>query len=93
MAAGFRCKQFFVSHQHCAMKVGTDGLLLGAFAPLPEPGGAILDIGAGSGLISLMLAQRSLAANAIDHDGQCRRGLRGRRSMPGVSITAFKMAN
>lgn len=66
MSAGFQCKKFYVAHDQCAMKVGTDGLLLGAFAPLPEPGGAILDIGAGSGLISLMLAQRSLAANAID---------------------------
>lgn len=66
MSAGFQCKKFYIAHDQCAMKVGTDGLLLGAFAPLPEPGGAILDIGAGSGLISLMLAQRSLAANAID---------------------------
>lgn len=66
MSAGFQCKKFYVAHDQCAMKVGTDGLLLGAFAPQPEPGGAILDIGAGSGLISLMLAQRSLAANAID---------------------------
>ena len=48
------------------MKVGTDGLLLGAWAPLPEPGTAILDIGAGSGLISLMLAQRTQGASPIE---------------------------
>ncbi|MCS4305859.1 tRNA1Val (adenine37-N6)-methyltransferase [Rheinheimera pacifica] len=66
MSAGFQCKKFYVAHDQCAMKVGTDGLLLGAFAPLPPPGGDILDIGAGSGLISLMLAQRTAGANAID---------------------------
>lgn len=66
MSAGFQCKKFYVAHDQCAMKVGTDGLLLGAFAPLPPAGSAILDIGAGSGLISLMLAQRTAAANAID---------------------------
>ncbi|CAM5224185.1 hypothetical protein [Alishewanella longhuensis] len=58
MSAGFQCKQFYIAHQHCAMKVGTDALLLGAWAQLPTSG-AILDIGAGSGIISLMLAQRS----------------------------------
>lgn len=66
MSAGFQCKKFFVAHDRCAMKVGTDGLLLGAFAPLPPAGSAILDIGAGSGLISLMLAQRTAGANPID---------------------------
>lgn len=30
MSAGFQCKQFYIAHQHCAMKVGTDALLLGA---------------------------------------------------------------
>ena len=58
MSAGFQCKQFYIAHDRCAMKVGTDGLLLGAWSPLPTQGN-ILDIGAGSGLISLMLAQRS----------------------------------
>lgn len=66
MSAGFQCKKFYVAHDQCAMKVGTDGLLLGAFAPLPPPGRPILDIGTGSGLISLMLAQRSGGANPID---------------------------
>lgn len=70
MSAGFQCKQFYIAHQHCAMKVGTDALLLGAWAQLPA-NGAILDIGAGSGIISLMLAQRSqgtLAINAVELD-------------------------
>ncbi|HBN90108.1 MAG: tRNA1Val (adenine37-N6)-methyltransferase [Rheinheimera aquimaris] len=66
MSAGFQCKKFYVAHDRCAMKVGTDGLLLGAFAPLPPVGCAILDIGAGSGLISLMLAQRTAGASPID---------------------------
>ena len=66
MSAGFQCKKFYIAHQHCAMKVGTDGLLLGAWAPLPPAGSAILDIGAGSGLISLMLAQRTAGACPID---------------------------
>lgn len=62
----FRFKQFTVYHHLCAMKVGTDGVLLGAWA---ESGTAhrILDVGTGSGLIALMLAQRSEASiDAID---------------------------
>ncbi|MCB5227051.1 methyltransferase [Alishewanella sp. 16-MA] len=64
MSAGFQCKQFTIAHQHCAMKVGTDALLLGAWARLPAKG-AMLDIGAGSGILSLMLAQRSQGKQAI----------------------------
>jgi len=70
MSAGFQCKKFYVAHDRCAMKVGTDGLLLGAWAPVPAAGN-ILDIGSGSGLISLMLAQRSngaLPISAIELD-------------------------
>ena len=43
------------------MKVGTDGVLLGAWCPLKSKPNNILDIGSGTGLISLMLAQRSNA--------------------------------
>jgi tRNA1Val (adenine37-N6)-methyltransferase len=57
MSTGFRCKQFYVDHRDCAMKVSTDALLLGAWTQLPAAG-AILDIGTGSGILSLMLAQR-----------------------------------
>jgi tRNA1Val (adenine37-N6)-methyltransferase len=60
-ASGFRFRQFTVNHDRCAMKVGTDGVLLGAWA---EPGDAkyILDVGTGTGLVALMLAQRSEAS-------------------------------
>ena len=53
--AGFTFKQFEIQQDRCAMKVGTDGVLLGAWA---EGGQRILDIGSGTGLISLMMAQR-----------------------------------
>ncbi len=59
---GFSFKQFHVDHDACAMKVGTDGILLGAWAELDgQHDGRInvLDIGTGTGLISLMLAQRA----------------------------------
>ncbi len=51
----FRFKQFFIEDSKCAMKVGTDGVLLGAWAPT---GSRILDVGTGSGLIARMLMQR-----------------------------------
>lgn len=51
----FRFKQFTIWHDKCAMKVGTDGVLLGAWSP---KGSRILDIGTGSGLIARMLMQR-----------------------------------
>ncbi|AHG19093.1 tRNA (adenine-N6)-methyltransferase [Chania multitudinisentens RB-25] len=62
---GFTFKQFFVAHDRCAMKVGTDGVLLGAWALLGQAR-RLLDIGCGSGLIALMLAQRAAAEAIID---------------------------
>lgn len=56
----FQFKQFIVYHDKCAMKVGTDGVLLGGWADVASAE-KILDIGCGSGLIALMLAQRSTA--------------------------------
>jgi tRNA1Val (adenine37-N6)-methyltransferase len=61
----FRFKQFEVNQTGAAMKVGTDGVLLGAWAGLDHNPETILDIGSGTGLIALMLAQRS-AAEQID---------------------------
>lgn len=57
----FSFKRFEISQDRCAMKVGTDGVLIGAWAPLLQAHN-ILDIGAGSGLLALMAAQRNPAA-------------------------------
>lgn len=57
----FQFKQFTVWHDKCAMKVGTDGVLLGAWTPV-QHFLRILDVGTGTGLVALMLAQRSQAA-------------------------------
>ncbi|MCR4765406.1 MAG: methyltransferase [Bacteroidaceae bacterium] len=67
----FQFKQFTVWHQHCAMKVGTDGVLAGALTPIRNCQ-HILDVGTGSGLIALMLAQRSKEAQvtAIEIDDE-----------------------
>lgn len=58
----FRFKQFVVQQDKCAMKVGTDGVLLGAWANC-EFAKTILDVGTGTGLVALMLAQRNQTAN------------------------------
>lgn len=65
----FKFKQFTVWHDKTAMKVGTDGVLLGAWADA-SGGSTILDVGTGTGLIALMMAQRFPAAaiHAIDID-------------------------
>ena len=68
---GFSFKRFTVNHGKCAMKVGTDGVLLGAWA---RGGRRILDVGTGSGLVALMMAQRFEEAEvtAIDIEpGAC----------------------
>lgn len=68
----FQFKQFSVKQDKCAMKIGTDGVLLGAWTPLENAPFSILDIGTGTGIIALMLAQRSTAeqidAMEIDDD-------------------------
>lgn len=57
----FQFKQFSVKQDKTAMKVGTDGVLLGSLTPLEHNPYSILDIGTGTGLVALMLAQRSFA--------------------------------
>ena len=72
----FRFKQFFADDSRCAMKVGTDGVLLGAWAPVDnfksQADCRVLDIGTGCGLVALMLAQRLPMARitAIDIDSE-----------------------
>lgn len=56
--ASFRFKQFAVTDRRSGMKVGTDGVLAGALAFLDKPDGKVIDIGAGCGVIALMIAQR-----------------------------------
>ena len=67
----FRFKRFTVRHDRSAMRVGTDGVLLGAWASL-DGAARVLDIGCGCGLIVLMAAQRAEEARItgveIDHD-------------------------
>jgi len=57
----FQFKEFSVNQDRCAMKIGTDGVLLGAWTSIKHNPFSILDIGAGTGILSLMLAQRSHA--------------------------------
>lgn len=66
----FVFKQFTVNQDHCAMKIGTDSVLLGAWTSLKTNPNSILDIGVGTGILALMLAQRSTAEliDAIEID-------------------------
>lgn len=68
MKHSFTFKQFEIRQERCAMKVGTDGVLLGAWAHVAHCQ-RILDMGTGTGLVALMAAQRSKAdIIAIDLD-------------------------
>lgn len=67
----FRFKQFTINQENCAMKVGTDGCLLGAWADIDNCH-RILDVGCGTGLIAIMAAQRNAEARitAIEIDNE-----------------------
>jgi len=56
----FRFKRFTIYQDKCAMKVGTDGVLLGAWSNCSSSKN-VLDIGTGTGLVALMIAQRSMS--------------------------------
>ncbi len=66
----FRFKEFAIEQSRAAMKVGTDGVLLGAWTDIEPQCRRILDIGTGTALIALMMAQRASQAHitAIDID-------------------------
>jgi tRNA1Val (adenine37-N6)-methyltransferase len=66
----FQFKQFSIEQENCAMKVGTDGVLLGAWTNVENNVSHVLDIGTGTGLLALMLAQRTNKAiiDAIEID-------------------------
>lgn len=66
----FYFKEFTVRQRDSAMKIGTDGVLLGAWTALSSLTTSVLDVGTGTGLIALMLAQRfpSITIDAIELD-------------------------
>jgi tRNA1Val (adenine37-N6)-methyltransferase len=64
-STSFRFKQFTIDHDRTSMKVGTDGVLLGAWADI-SGASTILDIGTGTGVIAIMLAQRSQSNVMVD---------------------------
>jgi tRNA1Val (adenine37-N6)-methyltransferase len=59
----FQFKEFTVNQDKCAMKIGTDSVLLGAWTSIEHNQVSVLDIGAGTGVLSLMIAQRRAAQN------------------------------
>ena len=75
MGAVFRFKEFEVNQEGSAMKINTDGVLLGAMATYPHIPHHILDLGSGTGVIALMLAQRYPSAHihAVEIDPQAAR--------------------
>ena len=66
----FDFKRFRIEQDKCSMKVGTDGVLLGAWFPM-ESGKNVLDVGSGTGLVAIMAAQRgALSVTAVEIDPQ-----------------------
>lgn len=89
----FRFKQFSVLNDRTAMKVGTDGVLLGAWCPA-ENAQRVLDVGTGCGVIALMIAQRNATARItgidIDHDAIEEATLNFERSPWNARLTAVE---
>jgi tRNA1Val (adenine37-N6)-methyltransferase len=90
--APFQFKQFTIAQDRCSMKVGTDGVLLGAWADIDDAA-TILDIGTGSGLIAIMLAQRSngAAVHGIEIDeASCEQAVENMQACPWADrLSAF----
>lgn len=63
MSLPFHFKEFSINQDRCAMKIGTDGVLLGAWVSIDSDVNQILDLGAGTGIIALQLAQRNAYAD------------------------------
>ncbi|MFK8102093.1 MAG: tRNA1(Val) (adenine(37)-N6)-methyltransferase [Saprospiraceae bacterium] len=61
----FKFKQFDIRQENCAMKIGTDGVLLGAWAAVSSSTTKVLDVGTGTGVIAIMLAQRTENAEIV----------------------------
>ncbi len=91
----FQFKQFIIRQERTAMKVGTDGVLLGAWADI-ENASTILDIGTGTGLIALMAAQRNPEAviDAIEIiPGACRQAQENIDNSPWANrITLYNLS-
>ncbi len=70
MSKPFKFKEFTIHQEKTAMKVGTDAVLLGAWCSVENYPDTILDIGAGTGIVALMIAQRSdaLTIDAVELD-------------------------
>ena len=70
MLQPFQFKEFTIQQDKTAMKIGTDGVLLGAWCGVDTYPDSVLDIGAGTGVIALMLAQRcdAMTIDAVEVD-------------------------
>lgn len=94
----FQFKKFIIRQDLCAMKVGTDGVLLGAWASITNCA-KILDVGTGTGLIALMLAQRCnsnhqsfhIDAIEIDADAYRQASVNVNESLYKETITVYHM--